>query len=557
MQDIKGILLWLMALLVPLAGSAYTLKRVSVHDPSIVWEPASQTYYIFGSHRAAAKSKDLMSWTAFTAPWATATSRNATNSAAFKTNQTKTVSIGGNDVAFGNFDVQAWSAAYGNGYSIDGNMWAPDVIYNRAMKKWCMYLSINGPRWNSSIILLTADKIEGPYLYQGPVVFSGFNVESGREAVSYKKTDLELAIGEQASLPARYNVGGRWGDRWPHCIDPCVFYDEEGRLWMSYGSWSGGIWMLELDENTGLRDYDVAYEPKGSGNGVTIDPYFGKKIAGGYYVSGEASYIEYIGGYYYLFVTYGGLAAGGDPDDYNNGGYQMRVFRSANPDGPYTDSRNSSAIFAAYQLNFGPKENDGYRGVNIFGAYTSWGNQAKGNYGERSQGHNSIIAAEDGRTYLVYHTRVQNRKEEHQVRVHQVFQNKNGWLVVAPFEYTGEEVKSGDMASTQQIATNRIPGKYKLLIHNYKLDHTKKKASEPVDIELTGDGAITGDVTGTWSIEEGTSYVTLKIGNTYYHGVMMEQTLEPTATKAPAFTAIAATTGTTAWGYQTEATTDI
>ena len=557
MQDIKGILLWLMALLVPLAGSAYTLKRVSVHDPSIVWEPASQTYYIFGSHRAAAKSKDLMSWTAFTAPWATATSRNATNSAAFKTNQTKTVSIGGNDVAFGNFDVQAWSAAYGNGYSIDGNMWAPDVIYNPTMKKWCMYLSINGPRWNSSIILLTADKIEGPYLYQGPVVFSGFNVESGREAVSYKKTDLELAIGEQASLPARYNVGGKWGDRWPHCIDPCVFYDEEGRLWMSYGSWSGGIWMLELDENTGLRDYDVAYEPKGSGNGVTVDPYFGKKIAGGYYVSGEASYIEYIGGYYYLFVTYGGLAAGGDPDDYNNGGYQMRVFRSANPDGPYTDSRNSSAIFAAYQLNFGPKENDGYRGVNIFGAYTSWGNQAKGNYGERSQGHNSIIAAEDGRTYLVYHTRFQNRKEEHQVRVHQVFQNKNGWLVVAPFEYTGEEVKSGDMASTQQIATNRIPGKYKLLIHNYKLDHTKKKASEPVDIELTGDGAITGDVTGTWSIEEGTSYVTLKIGNTYYHGVMMEQTLEPTATKAPAFTAIAATTGTTAWGYQTEATTDI
>ena len=119
----------------------------------------------------------------------------------------------------GSFGRQAWSAAYGNGYSIDGNMWAPDVIYNRAMKKWCMYLSINGPRWNSSIILLTADKIEGPYLYQGPVVFSGFNVESGREAVNYKKTDLELAIGEQASLPARYNVGGKWGDRWPHCID--------------------------------------------------------------------------------------------------------------------------------------------------------------------------------------------------------------------------------------------------------------------------------------------------------------------------------------------------
>ena len=33
---------------------------------------------------------------------------------------------------------------------------------------------------------------------------------------------------------------------------------------------------------------------------------------------------------------------------------------------------------------------------------------------------------------------------------------------------------------------------------------------------------------------------------------MIEQTLEPTDTKTPAFTAIAATTGVTVWGYQTE-----
>ena len=38
---------------------------------------------------------------------------------------------------------------------------------------------------------------------------------------------------------------------------------------------------------------------------------------------------------------------------------------------------------------------------------------------------------------------------------------------------------------------------------------------------------------------------------------MVEQTLEPTNTKAPAFTAVAATTGATVWGYQTEAATGI
>ena len=529
----KKYLYILLSALVPMSAVAYTLNRVSVHDPSIVWEPVSQTYYIFGSHRASAKTTDMMNWTAFTAPWATATSSDATNSSALA-------------------EAVKWSKRGSTSYSVDGNMWAPDVIWNKAMNKWCMYLSVNGDNWYSSIVLLTSDNIEGPYLYQGSVVMSGFH-----SGTSYKDTDLEKAIGTQASLPSRYAVGNKWGNRYPNCIDPCVFYDENGKLWMSYGSWSGGIWMLELDENTGLRDYTIDYPLTGSGDGITIDPYFGKKIAGGFYVSGEASYIEYIGGYYYLFVTYGGLAAGGVPTDYNNGGYQMRVFRSENPDGPFIDSRNNSAVFSSYLLNFGPKENDNNRGENIFGAYTSWGNQAKGNLGERSQGHNSIIAAEDGRTYLVYHTRFQNWGESHQVRVHQVFQSKNGWLVVAPFEYTGEEVKSADIATTQQIATDRIPGKYKLLIHEYKLDHTKKAAAEPVDIELTTDGNITGKYTGTWKVEAGTSYVTLKIGSTYYHGVMVEQTLEPSTTKAPAFTAVAATTGTTAWGYQTESTTGI
>ena len=537
----------LLSALVPMSAMAYTLKRVSVHDPSIVWEPVSQTYYIFGSHRAAAKTTDLMSWTAFTAPWATLTSNNAANSAAFTTPAITTVKKGGADVALPNFSAMAWAKRGSSNYNIDGNMWAPDIIWNKAMNKWCMYLSVNGDNWYSSIILLTADNIEGPYLYQAPVVMSGFHT-----GTAYKDTDLELAIGTQASLPGRYAVGNGWGRRYPNCIDPCVFYDEDDKLWMSYGSWSGGIWMLELDENTGLRDYDVTYTLTGSGDGVTIDPYFGKKIAGGFYVSGEASYIEYIGGYYYLFVTYGGLAAGGNANDYNNGGYQMRVFRSTTPDGPYKDSQNHDAVFTSYLLNFGPNENDNFRGVNIFGAYTSWGNQAKGNYGERSQGHNSIIAAEDGRTYLVYHTRFQNWGESHQVRVHQVFQSKNGWLVVAPFEYTGEGVKSADIATTQQIATNRIPGKYKLLVHNYKLDHTKKEAASPIDIELKNDGTIAGGATGTWKIEDGKSYITLKINNTYYHGVMVEQTLETTDTKTPAFTAIAATTGVTVWGYQTE-----
>lgn len=44
---------------------------------------------------------------------------------------------------------------------------------------------------------------------------------------------------------------------------------------MTYGSWSGGIYILELDAATGQPKYPKTT----SGN---TDGYFGKKIAGGY-----------------------------------------------------------------------------------------------------------------------------------------------------------------------------------------------------------------------------------------------------------------------------------
>lgn len=510
------------------------LKRVSVHDPSIVWDQATSTYYIFGSHRAAAKCNNMMSWEAFTAPWATATSNDAANADAFTTPEVTKVTKGGKEYDL-NFNAFAWSARGSESYSVDGMMWAPDVIYNKKLGKYCMYLSINGDGWYSSIIMLTADNIAGPYRYQAPVVMSGF-----RSGDSYKSTDLEIVLGEQASLPERYAPTDNYGNHWPNAIDPCVFYDEDGNLLMSYGSWSGGIFMLQLDEETGLRDYDVDYELS-----ATSDPYFGKKIAGGSYVSGEASYIEYIGGYYFLFMTYGGLEAAG--------GYQMRVFRSLNPDGPYVDSKGSSALYDSYQLNFGAGENDGNRGVNIFGAYSKWGNLLTGGAneasGERAQGHNSIIAAEDGRTYLVYHTRFQDWGEGHQVRVHQVYQNEEGWLVAAPFEYTGEGVKSAGIAAAQKVATADIAGNYKLLAHRYGLDHAAKEYAVPVDITMNADGTISGDATGTWSIKAGTSYITINLGSDY-KGVMVPQTLEPTDTKVPCFTALDSKTGITIWGYK-------
>ena len=79
----KKSLFLLMCALVPFCAMAYNLRHVSVHDPSVVWDPNSRYYYIFGSHRASAKSKDMSSWTTFTAAWKTTTSNNASNTDAF------------------------------------------------------------------------------------------------------------------------------------------------------------------------------------------------------------------------------------------------------------------------------------------------------------------------------------------------------------------------------------------------------------------------------------------------------------------------------------------
>jgi arabinan endo-1,5-alpha-L-arabinosidase len=510
----------------------------SVHDPSVVYDPTNRRYYVFGSHKAGAFTTDFQKWTVANPTWKTDKSTNASNKTAFVTPAVKMVKKGGEDVAFPQFNAYDWSARSDAGYNIDGNMWAPDVIWNPTMNKWCMYLSINGDAWYSSIILLTADKITGPYLYQGPVVICGF-----RDAThSYKETDLELVIGQQNSLPSRYartssQNGQTWGDRWPHTIDPAVFYDEEGKLWLVYGSWSGGIWMLELNEENGLRDYDVTYPSTGgNANTVSSDPYFGKKVAGGLYVSGEGPYIEHIGNYYYLFVSYGGFA----PD----GGYEMRVFRSDKPDGPYKDASGRSAIFTEWVQNYGLGKDN--RGEKIMGAYNKWGFQTKG---ECAQGHNSIIAADDGRTYLVYHTKFNDGTIGHQLRTHQVLQNKNGWLVAAPFEYNGETIDDQQIASTQPFTADEIVGQYHLIIHKYKMDYANMEEVTPVDISLNADGTISGSQTGTWSIEEGTGYISLKLGSTPYNGVVFEEVMDQQSLHTVSITAMS-NVGVNIWAYK-------
>ncbi|MBQ7443528.1 MAG: family 43 glycosylhydrolase [Bacteroidaceae bacterium] len=524
--------------------------RISVHDPSVV-HAGGATFYVIGSHRGWARSTDnMVNWTGLNnANLFGRLNSNGTAVAcdyadAFSSNATTTVRalVDGTaqDVAFGPFDAKAWANADQVGWDISGNMWAPDLIYNPHSQKWMMYMSINGDAWHSVIVLLTADRITGPYVYQGPVHYSGF-INGTNPAISWKKTDLEIVLGKQNTLPSRYNKGSDWGTWWTNDIDPCVFFDEQGELWMTYGSWSGGIFIIRLDKQTGLRDYTYTYPTETDGNGRALsDPYFGRRIAGGYYSSGEGSYIQHIGDYYYLFMSYGGFA----PD----GGYEMRLFRSETPDGQYVDANGLDACFhnrAWVTVGPGAQTNGGMK---LLGAYNGWGFQT---VGECAQGHNSATADDKGRNFVVYHTKFNDGTAGHQVRTRQLFLNADGWPVAAPFEFHGEAVNDDSIAAGCHFAKEQLPGTYQVLIHRYKLDHENMEEVTPISITLGTDGRISGDLTGTWTLTAGTAHISLKAGSTTYKGVVVPQTVDGTTLKAVGITA-QAKSGVSLWAFKLE-----
>lgn len=448
-------------------------NRVSVHDPSVIYD--NGTYYIFGTHMAWAKSTDLMNWESFQ------------------------MNINADYAKLFGKEWEEYCETASNP-NLNGNLWAPDVIYNPNMSKYCFYMSVNGDDWNSVIVLLTADSIEGPYEYVGPVVYSGFNTDSH----DVKLTDVYQVLGDGADLTRYQNVKNTK----LNAIDPCVIFDEEGSLWMVFGSWFGGLYMLRLDENTGLRDYNTIYETIPNEQ----DAYYGYKVHGGFGVSGEGPYIIERDGYYYLFVSYGGLVA--------DGGYQIRVFRSENITGPYVDEAGNNAVYTKECNDLFEKV-----GVRIMGSYDWTGNREI----RVAQGHNSAYVTEDGEIFMVYHSRFAGGKngitEAHEVRVQQLFVNEDGWLVAAPYEYAGEKI------SETGYAMDEMCGDYEFVIHTpttyYQTAGSKTLGiMQPSNITLNEDGTVTGELEGQWTYEDGTPDMTITVGGVTYKGVFVKMPSE-------------------------------
>lgn len=162
-----------------------------------------------------------------------------------------------------------------------GDAWAPDVI--RVGNRWLLYYSVSVFGQQTSAIGLasnsTLDSRSSAYKWrdEGPVIVS-------------KRGD-------------DYNA-----------IDPALILDSKKRLWMTFGSFWKGIFLVELAPLTGKLRQSSARPIRLASNSQI-----------------EAAYLHEHDGWFYLFVNWGLCCRGADST------YEIRVGRSREITGPYRD----------------------------------------------------------------------------------------------------------------------------------------------------------------------------------------------------------------------------
>lgn len=459
------------------AQSTPTFTNVTVHDPSVVRD--GSTYYVFGSHMASASTTDLMHWTQIT------TGPTYPNSLIRNQNpQTEFA------------EALAWAQT--------NTFWAPDVIKLGDGKYYFYYCCCQGSSPLSALGQAVADSITGPYANVGIFLKSGMTGTS------------------PAGVPYNVNIH-------PNVVDPSVFFDATGKLWMVYGSFSGGIFILALDSTPGSPTIG---QPLPGQNG------YGKKLIGGNSSRIEGSYIIYSPetAYYYLFMTFGGLDA--------NGGYNIRVGRSRAPDGPYLDSAGNDLTNVKGNYAFDDATIAPY-GVKLMGNWQFLhvaGEPQNTSRGYVSPGGCSINRDPvSGRYVLVFHSRFVGQGEVHEVRVHQIFLNADGWFVASPQRYAQETLCTA--------LASQIPGDYRLINHGKDITATVKTSTL---ITLGADGSVSGAATGTWQLS-GDHYATVTLGGIEYHGVFVQTWDDDNQVWVQSFTALSSD-GVAVWGCKVAAT---
>ncbi len=458
--------------------TAVTFTEVSVHDPSVI--RVDGTWYVFGSHLAAAKSTDLLNW------------------------QLLASGVSNSNPLFSNITTQlaetfAWAQS--------NTLWAADVARLPDGRFAYYYNACKGDSPRSAMGLATAASVEGPYQDQGIFLKSGMWGQASEDGTVYDAT------------------------KHPNVVDPQAFADAGGQWWLLYGSYSGGLFILKLDPATGKPVAGQGY---------------GQHLVGGNHARIEGGYILHspVSGWYYLFMSFGGLDA--------NGAYNLRVARSRQANGPYVDGQGRDMRTCKADASQ-PLFDDA--------SIAPYGQKLVGNHqfalaagesgtapGHVSPGHNSAFY--DSATqqhWLFMHSRFPGRGEDHQVRVHALHLNAEGWPVMAPLRHVPLSRSTTPLSET--VAAADVPGRYKLVDHGKDISATLKASTV---LTLAADGTCSGGFTGRWT-HDGSNRVTLSAGDgTAYAGVLSRQWNPNTQQFTVCFSAQSAA-GVSLWGIRSGA----
>jgi len=455
---------------------------VTVHDPSIFRVNDNSTtdkYRIIGSFLGSAKTGDFIKWTLeqsgggsypttlkyYPKDNPNASIQKVADQKAYVINRMKTSSTPNPGFEF----------------------FASD-IHRMPNGKFYHYYSMTS-EWMGSIGVAIANTADGDYITQGLFVHHGQPISSG------------IA---------------------PNCIDPQAFYDKTGaNFYLVYGSWSGGIFIYEIDVATGLPKTGSSMNAEFSG--------YGRKILHSNHFHIEAPYIIYSpdSDYYYMFLSYGGLNA--------VDGYNMRIFRSRNPYGPYEGAQAPTALnlTANNYTTSGVKVMGGYQFAQVTGEPAVANKLGKDGF--LSPGHNSAYYdAATGKYFLIHHQRFVGRGEEHSVRVREMFVNEDGWLIAAPFRY--------DAGTIRTFNAKQLAGTWKIINHGNDIN-TTVHASEVYNFNENGN--ITG--TGTWTLGTDGKTARITLGGKLYKGVFLRSYDEYHSVWVYSFTAMSSD-GIALWG---------
>ncbi|HKJ31262.1 MAG TPA: family 43 glycosylhydrolase, partial [Balneolales bacterium] len=295
------------------------------------------------------------------------------------------------------------------------NIWAPFIM--KVGKQYRLYyaVSVFGSR-ASYVGLATSESPQGPWKQQGSVV---------------KTTKADSM----------------------NAIDPSVVVNpQNGTYWMSYGSYFGGIFMIQLNPSTGM-----AVKPGDKGHRIAFRLKKGNSIEGS-----DLLYNPQLKKYY-LFISYGWLGSS----------YNVRVGRANRPQGPYYDFDGKNMADVGNDV---PRITAEYK----FDHSSGW------------QGFGGSCSLRIGNKYF-YLSQARPASHHHMMdlHVHKMVFTLGGWPVISPERY--------DDVPQETLTPDSLDGNWEYIVLN-----KTKSLNVSRHIQLLADGMISGGSSHSkWSFDNG------------------------------------------------------